>query len=106
MSVLVKDMKMPKGCHSGCPLTDSDAFTCEITGRDIVLDDEDTITCRPSWCPLVEVPTHHDKLIYANKLKQAMMASQIEHGIIGTTFGLSDAIRIINDALSVIEEEE
>ena len=63
MSVLVKGMKMPKGCHSGCPLTDSDAFTCQITGKDIVLYDEDTITCRPSWCPLVEVPTPHGDLI-------------------------------------------
>lgn len=105
MSVLVKGMKMPKGCHSGCPLTDSDAFTCEITGRDIVWTDEDTIACRPSWCQLVELPPHHGRLIDANKLKQAMMVSQIQHGIIGTTFGLSDAIRIINDALSVIEAE-
>ena len=64
MSVLVKDMKMPKGCHSGCPLTDSDAFTCEITGRDIVWDEENTLTCRPSWCPLVEVSSDEEMQKY------------------------------------------
>jgi len=70
MSVFVKGMKMPKGCHSGCPLTDSDAFTCQITGKDIVIYDEDTITSRPSWCPLVEVPTSHGRLIDADAFKK------------------------------------
>ena len=104
MSVFVKDMKMPKGCHSGCPLTDSDAFTCEITGRDIVLDDEDTITCRPSWCPLVEVPTPHGGLIDADALKEQCGDWYTEQGTEEGFIGPLDIL--LDEAPTVIEAEE
>lgn len=70
MSVIVKGMEMPKACHAGCPLTDRDAFTCVVTGKDIVWGDEDTLTRCPSFCPLVEIPTPHGRLIDADHIVQ------------------------------------
>jgi len=103
MSVLVKGMKMPKGCHSGCPLTDRDAFTCVITGRDI-LGDEDTVASRPSWCPLVEVPTPHGRLIDADKEK-AEIDNMIVQGEVFTT-AKNFASKVLEKAPIVIEAEE
>ena len=102
MSVLVKGMKMPKGCHSGCPLTDNDAFTCQITGKDIVFYDEDTITSRPSWCPLVEVPTHHGELIDRNVIRDNLM-----HEMFGTGYQ-SKAMKVCDELYTptVIKAEE
>ena len=104
MSVLVKGMKMPKGCHSGCPLTDSDAFTCQITGKDIVIYDEDMITSRPSWCPLVEVLTPHGRLIDSDKEK-AEIDNMLVQGEVFTTAKIFASI-VLEKAPTVIEAEE
>ena len=110
MSVFVKDMKMPKGCHSGCPLTDSDAFTCQITGKDIVIYDEDTITSRPSWCPLVEVPTPHGRLIdseeFNNMLTLGVMTAQMLGSDENTSLDIHFMKEILKEMPTVIEAEE
>lgn len=93
MNVLLKGLKMPRGNNFVTIHVSADGKWCSVLETE--LEGE-----------AVEVSTPHGRLIDANRLKQAMMASQIEHGIIGIKFGLSDAIRIINDALPVIEAEE
>ena len=62
MSILIKDMAMPKCCLD-CPMS-LNLFFCKarecrpITGGNgIELTDDHAIqVSRPDWCPLVEVP--------------------------------------------------
>jgi len=77
MSVLVKNMKMPKDCPQ-CPLSSWSPITDEFLGcfivpgkRYAVLDDKEYAesTKRPDWCPLVELKPHGD-LIDRNDLKK------------------------------------
>lgn len=60
MSVIVKGMDMPKNCKD-CPFSDHEAW-CLIPGdwreRYYCPDNE-----RSEYCPLVEIPTPHGRLI-------------------------------------------
>ena len=68
MSVLIKDMKMPISCIE-CPCS-LNLFFCKVYSGMPVLDassltiNDTTINVkRPDWCPLVELPEHHGRLI-------------------------------------------
>lgn len=61
MSVLIKDMEMPKSCPE-CPLADYERH-CPLTGNTYSF----RFTQRPSDCPLIEVPLH-GRLIDVDKL--------------------------------------
>ena len=74
MSVIIKGMKIPKCCLD-CPMN-FNLFYCEaVTPWKIITDKtsvevngkEITIT-RPDWCPLVELPEKHGRLIDADAL--------------------------------------
>ena len=69
---------------------------------------------RPDWCPLIEVPTPHGRLIDADKLINEL-ASEHVGGLEAIkkytnadtwTAGLHTAWRTIDDADTVIEAEE
>ena len=67
MSVLIEGMKMPKKCIC-CPLSHwnkLDELTgCELHQKHIPnAEKEFWEKDRPDWCPLVEVPTPHGRLI-------------------------------------------
>lgn len=70
MSVIVKGMDMPKNCKD-CPFSDHEAW-CLIPGdwreRYYCPDNE-----RSEYCPLVEIPTPHGRLIDADKLKSRLV---------------------------------
>ena len=71
MSVLIKRMKMPEKCGL-CNL-----FHAESPMHCTVVKGHKTVGApygmsRPEWCPLVEVPTPHGRLIDADKGKEAM----------------------------------
>ena len=66
MSVLIKDIEMPKNCYE-CPLNmgayspaEYEKRYCHITGRSMRLSDYKR---RPSDCTLVELPEKHGGLI-------------------------------------------
>ena len=67
MGVYVKGMKMPKECRE-CYLLEYYEYLgetqCSIT-RMMLAEREKPISFdgRPSWCPLVEVPEPHEKLV-------------------------------------------
>ena len=67
MSVIVKNMEMPKNCRI-CPmLFDGHNYRwCNITGESLGI--EETDNGRDEHCPLVEIPTPHGRLIDADKL--------------------------------------
>jgi len=70
MSVIVKNMEMPKNCKS-CPLRYSSTgyAWCDITGASLALE----IDMRDYTCPLVEIPTPHGRLIDADELKSRLV---------------------------------
>ena len=69
MSVLIKNMEMPKNC-SECKLLCNENFImwCCLTDReDVFLD------ATPDWCPLVALPEKHGDLIDRQTLKDAVL---------------------------------
>ena len=67
MSILIKGMEMPKECRE-CPLelyyVDCGETRCRV-GNKILAKNFKVIQFdgRPDWCPLVEVPAPHGRLI-------------------------------------------
>lgn len=76
MSVLIKGMEMPKNCTECEQFRWSNIYqvtVCTINERikgleKSILKDDEGNECRPSWCPFVEVPTPHGRLIDENWL--------------------------------------
>ena len=73
MSVLIRGMKMPKECRE-CYLLEYYEYLgetqCSVTRRMLAERGKPiSFDGRPSWCPLVEVPEPHGRLIDAEKLK-------------------------------------
>lgn len=71
MSVLIKGMEMPRNCVNCCC-----AYYTEGALSDICQADEEQREIKyelygnkPNWCPLVEVPTPHGRLIDADELE-------------------------------------
>lgn len=60
MSVLIKNMEMPKSCLD-CPCS-LNLFFCRVRGgrkidrTGIRYEDGNIVVTKPDWCPLVEVP--------------------------------------------------
>lgn len=82
MSVIVKNMEMPKNCKE-CPFSDHEAW-CLIPGswkeRYYCPDDE-----RSDDCPLVEIPTPHGRLIDADKLNMHDVSPAYGFCVMGVT---------------------
>lgn len=79
MSVLIKGMEMPESC-SKCAF--GDGYSCYAKGY--IVQEDDWENKRADFCPLVEVPDGHGRLIDADALldKQAADAKIFE----GSTF--------------------
>ena len=73
MSILIKGMKLPKDCRD-CPMetfyVNCGDTRCRATNK-LLAEEYNVIpfSGRPDWCPLVEVPTPHGRLIDADALK-------------------------------------
>lgn len=74
MSILIKGMEMPTSCI-GCPCCRHDnwngetAHQCNVSLITFSAEDENWIyDQRPNWCPLVDIPTPHGRLIDADQL--------------------------------------
>ena len=77
MSVLIKGIEMPKSCVD-CPCS-LNMFFCrawdgrEVTDRTgIEFKEDGIVVSRPDWCPLVEVPGKHGRLIDADELERIL----------------------------------
>lgn len=72
MSIIIKDVKMPSGCFD-CPFRDKTWDECKCPpnkGYPI-------LSClehgkRASWCPLVELPEKHGRLLDENDVIDAI----------------------------------
>ena len=102
MGVYVKGMKMPKECRE-CYLLEYYEYLgetqCSIT-RMMLAEREKPIPFdgRPKWCPLVEVPEPHGRLIDADAL-----LSKAKFLYKGYEIALTDAI---GDAPTIIEADK
>ena len=74
MSILIKGMDMPECCtECSCCRHDNwngeTAHQCNVSLITFSAEDENWIyDKRPNWCPLIEIPTPHGRLIDADKL--------------------------------------
>lgn len=66
MSVLIRGMKMPKNCETCEYQTKGACFASGVNKGIITIRRMDKE--RPDWCPLVELPSKHGRLIDADKL--------------------------------------
>ena len=109
MSVLIKDMEMPDNCEE-CRF-DTECGFCSAM-PDNFCGDTDGFT-KPDWCPLVEVPTPHGRLIDADALKNYIEndghteAFAMAHiGREGKFFLMGNITADIDGQKTVIEAEE
>ena len=68
MGVLIRGMEMPENCFAcPCGYETEGAFIdeCLVLKREY---EKDADSVRPNWCPLVEIPTPHGRLIDADEL--------------------------------------
>ena len=62
MSVLIKGMKMPENCAK-CICADDNARFCTVVHEYIPM------LGKPAFCPLVELPENHGRLVDDNDVK-------------------------------------
>ena len=85
MSIIVKGMSMPKGCNECCFCSGYMTGQARILGYVclVSLEKEDSVRgrrkieelcflCIPDWCPLVEIPEKHGRLIDENEVRTVM----------------------------------
>lgn len=109
MSILIKGMKMPKDCPM-CPLAHwnkVDKLTgCEIIRRYVPKNDTEywQSDSRPAWCPLIEVPTPHGRLIDADDLNELIACGDdLDFDEVPET--KKELMRMIDDAPTIIGAE-
>lgn len=75
MSVIIKGATMPGTCVD-CPLFRESAYgfdLCKGKGIGFVAEDAKWLDAtRTDWCPLVELPKKHGRLIEADSLKETL----------------------------------
>lgn len=75
MSVMIKGMEMPRGCNV-CQLRDLcfDYYICRAKKLDDgrYLDVDDVVDRRHRYCPLVDIPTPHGRLIDADEIEKCV----------------------------------
>lgn len=107
MSVIVKGEPMPEAC-AFCPCFRDDsidgvhAYQCKATFVTYGKEDDWIWYTRPNWCPLVELPEKHGRLIDADELKgQYPHDSDWEYPVNTNEY----VVQTINEAPTIIEAE-
>ena len=77
MSVIVKGMKMPNSCFSceGCDGNKQYGYYCGLMQDAKDLEGINPSTQKPNWCPLIEIPTPHGRLIDERELRRLIKNS-------------------------------
>ena len=114
------NLEMPKDCPM-CPFAYYDMFNtfmgCDITRgkRLAVKNDKDYAesSTRPDWCPLIEVPEPHGRLIDADAMLMRINHEVMEAYMDGVCYGVHPSQEylyllgeIIDDAPTIIPAEE
>ena len=107
MSVLIKGVKMPRSCNE-CPMSVGGYCIMSPKPNGDALNRHETTL----WCPLVEVPTPHGRLIDAEKIANDINALKDNWNWYGNEYesgryeSYDYAVDMIEDAPAVIEAEE
>lgn len=123
MSVLIKGIEMPKNCHECCFCSGYMTGQARILGYVCLasLEKENSVRgrrkieelcflCIPDWCPLVEIPEKHGRLIDADKL-MAIFSDRLErvvgrYGIDSSEAGiLAGAMKLLESQTAIIKVE-
>lgn len=99
MSILIKDMKMPKKCTE-CLMRDPISDYCELLFRYL---DREELNGRDGDCPLVELPEKHGDLIDRDALIRDHFSP--EHRIALSEANKTWMRKIINDAPTIVESD-
>ena len=110
MSILIKDMDMPNACWDceGCDGDKKNGYFCILHKDAYDLVDIDIFKEKPNWCPLVEVPTPHGRLIDEKELYNKI-ENEFDGGCVydvSPDDAVSDFEEIASQYKTVIEEEE
>ena len=101
MSLIIRGIDMPKNC-ADCFLEDAyDGYNCRIAQKSANWG----LVDRPSWCPLVEVPTPHGDLIDTNDVQSAIDCWLIDEDD-ATIQDYKDAIGEILESPTVVPAED
>ena len=106
--LLIKGMEMPKTCDD-CILAEQGSWLGAQEGWEhfCIADCDELRTVyhgeKPEWCPLVEVPTPHGRLIDADEVCYQL---EKQATIDGQPRAIRRARRIVADAPTIIEAEE
>ena len=77
MSILIRGMEMPKNCDK-CRFQSALRLYCDAMPYNFCGNTDDIE--RPDWCPLVEIPTPHGRLIDADKLMRDIEEYHLSDG--------------------------
>jgi hypothetical protein len=101
MSIIVKGVEMPEAC-AFCPCFRDDSidgvhcYMCKATFVTYGKEDDWIWYTRPEWCPLVELPEHHGRLIDENEIIIPSLTSWADQAMVASA---------IQDAPTIIEAE-
>ena len=107
MSVLIKEMKMPSECRK-CFMMDYGIMTgetyCKVNGKTLAESYRPIeFDGRPDWCPLVELPEKHGRLIdadaFAEYIEGAIERLQYKYVAINGTLTVADVLTAVIDDL-------
>ena len=105
MSVIVQGMDMPKSCavcEYGAALTNNDYLCSRLFATGNINRYVNDGLKRPEWCPLVELPKNHGRLIDADAIDYDDYWYNKHYSI----KDCQQAQRIIDEQPTVIESEE
>lgn len=104
MSYIVPQ-KMPLRCFECDHISSStiDGYSCKTAHKSLASEHGINVR-RPDWCPLIEVPTPHGRLIDGDALKAQYVHGKGNDEI--ESAWISNIRRAITKALTVIEAED
>ena len=121
MGVYIKGMVMPYGC-ANChfvsePIYDAKGratYVCnvpveEVRGKgntdEVIALYEGALEAFPDWCPLVEVPEPHGRLVDADKLIMHLADYQLQESPVwgSNEYGNADKYEAITDCIDAVE---
>ena len=100
MSILIRGREMPENCQE-CVCLNDEYFYCQAVGRQP--QDENVISRRPDWCPLVAVP-QHGRLIDARVAYDKIAEAADEES--GNYVDMDVVDRGLDDTPTIIEAEK
>lgn len=101
MSVIVKGMEMPK-CCAYCEIQYDGV--CEMNTVESI--DDIAYDGRPDWCPLVELPEKHGRLVDVDYLKEHIYACATNGRPLHSIFSdISEFMDAVDSIPTIIEAE-